>query len=138
VDALRELYDTAIANPFVRAGAIVLGSFVAMVVIDFVVTRFCRVLARRTATTMDDSFIEISHRPVRITVILIGLGMALRQIELAPRAAEIILAAIQTIGILVWTGFGMRFVTLLLVQLSNLEQVNVVETRTQPLFDNMA
>ncbi len=138
MDALRELYDTAVANPFVRAGAVVLCSLVVMVVIDFVVTRFCRVLARRTTTTMDDSFIEISHRPVRTTVMLIGLGLALRQIELPPRFEQVILAVLQTIGILVWTGFAMRFVTLLLAHLSNMDHVNIVETRTRPLFDNMA
>ena len=138
MEALRGIYETSAANPYVRAGAIVLCSLVAMVIVDFVVTRFCRVLARRTTTTMDDSFIEIGHHPVRTTVLLLGIGLALRQIELAPRFEEFVMSALLTIGILVWTGFAMRFVTLLLLHLSNIEQVNVVETRTRPLFDNMA
>lgn len=138
MENVNELLETAVDNPYLRAAAIVVVSLVVMVIVDFIVTRVCRVLARRTSTTIDDAFIELSHRPVRTTVLLIGLWLATVQLSLPLRAESIVGAALKTLAVLIWTAFAIRFVSLLLAQLSRLEKVGVVETRTKPLFDNLA
>jgi small-conductance mechanosensitive channel len=138
VETARELLDKVIANPYIAATTIVVLSLAAMVVVDFIVTRVCRVLARRTSTTIDDSFIEISHRPVRTTVLLIGLWIAMVQLDLPMRPAAIVTSVLKTIGALVWAAFAMRFVSLLLYQLGRVDKIGLVETRTRPLFDNLA
>jgi small-conductance mechanosensitive channel len=113
-------------------------SLAAMVVVDFFVSRVCRVLARRTTTSIDDSFIELSHRPVRTTVLLVGLWLAMLQLGLPPRPQSIVVSALKTLGMLVWAAFAMRFVSLLFLYLGRSEKVNLVETRTRPLFDNLS
>ncbi len=138
MEDVRELVVTAIDNPYIRATAIILVSLVAMVVVDFVVSRVCRVLARRTSTDIDDRFIDLSHRPVRTTILLVGLWLAAAQLDLPERPQAMVASVLKTLGILVWTAFAMRFVSLLLKALSSMDKVDMVETRTRPLFDNLA
>lgn len=134
----RGLIDTVLENRFIVAAMILGLSLTAMVVVDFVVSRVCRVFARRTSTTIDDSFIEISHRPVRVTVLLVGLWLAMLQLDLPPHPVAIVTSALKTLGAFVWAAFSMRFVSLLLSQLGRLGGTGIFEARTRPLFDNLA
>jgi small-conductance mechanosensitive channel len=138
VEVARELFDSATGNPYVRATAIVLVSLVAMLIVDFIVSRVFRVVARQTSTPIDDVFVELSHRPIRTSVLLVGLSIATHQLDLPERYVSIIMSVLMTIAVLVWMVFAMRFVSLLLVHAGRSKKVSLVETRTQPLFDNLA
>jgi MscS family membrane protein len=138
VENVKDILETAITNPYVRAAIVVVVTLIMTVVVDLVVSRFFGVVARRTSTYIDDAFIELSHRPVRTTVLLVGLWLATMQIDLPDRPQAIVVASLKTLALLVWAVFAIRFVSLLLGQLSSLEKVGLVETRTRPLFDNLA
>jgi MscS family membrane protein len=138
VEQIREIFQSAISNQYVLAAGIVVVSLVATVLVDFVVTRFCRVLARRSSTRFDDEFINLSHRPVRTSMLLFGLWLAAGQLDMPPRLTLILTASLKTVAVMMWLVFGMRFFSLLLKHLSTVEKVNIVETRTRPLFDNLA
>ena len=64
MEQLKDIFQSAISNQYVLAAGIVAVSLLATVLVDFVTTRFCRVLARRSSTTIDDKFIDLVHRPV--------------------------------------------------------------------------
>ncbi len=132
------LLEMITANRFIAAGIIVLISLAAAVVVDFLVARVCRALTRRTATTIDDAFIELIHRPVRVTVLLFGLWVAMGRLELPARPETIVAAVLKSIALLVWTVFAVRFVSLFLAYFSRVEGFRLVEPRTRPLFDNLA
>jgi MscS family membrane protein len=138
LERILEIFQSAFSNQYVLAASIVAVTLFVTVVVDFVATRFFRVLARRSSTTIDDEFIALSHRPVRISVLFLGLWLASNQLDLPPRLAWFITATLKTFAVLVWLVFGMRFFSLLLKHLSAVEKVNIVETRTRPLFDNLA
>ncbi len=138
MDQIREIFQSAVSNQYVLAASIVVVSLIATVVADFIASRVFRVLAKRSSTTIDDEFVDLSHRPVRTSVLLLGLWLASNQLELSPRLALIITATLKTVAVFVWLIFGIRFISLLLKYLSTVEKVNVVETRTRPLFDNLA
>jgi small-conductance mechanosensitive channel len=138
VEKIDELIPTALDNPLVSALIILLVALVTMYVMDFVVSRVCRVYARRTRTTMDDSFIDLIHRPVRVSVLLLGLWLAVTRFELPPRTEMLISAALKTIAMLIWAVFGIRFVSLVLEHLSHVEKPKIIDSQTRPLFDNLA
>jgi small-conductance mechanosensitive channel len=96
------------------------------------------VLTRRTTTTLDDSFITLIHRPIRVTVVLVGLWLATERLQLPVRPAGWIIAALKTLGTFVWALFAIRFVSLFLKHFSDDEGPTLVEPRTRPLFDNLA
>ena len=138
MENVREALDTVISNRYVGAAVIFLLSLVAAAIVDFIVARVCRALARRTKSTLDDSFIDLIHQPVRITVVLLGLWVAMTRLALPAYPAGIAAAFIKTIAALVWTAFAMRFVGLALAVLSRGKSGGMVGPRTRPLFYNLA
>ena len=138
MDRLREAMPLWIDNKYVAALLIVVVALIAAAIIDFIVTRFCRVLTHRTETTLDDRFIELMHRPVQSTVILMGLWLATARLMLPPKPQLIVGAAIKTIVLLIWTAFGIRFFAMLIANLSRSKHAKMVQPSTIALFDNLA
>jgi small-conductance mechanosensitive channel len=138
LEKARELLQTVIDNPYIGAATIFLLSLLAAVIVDFIIARVLRVLTRRTTTTLDDSFITLIHRPIRVTVVLVGLWLATERLQLPVRPAGWIIAALKTLGTFVWALFAIRFVSLFLKHFSDDEGPTLVEPRTRPLFDNLA
>ena len=124
--------------PWVQAGLIFASSLLAAKIVDLVVTRIIRRLARRTATTLDDRIVEHLHRPIFVTMILLGLHLATTRLGLPPTFSGVVLALLKTIGVLLWLGALLRISKLVLEELSrNRRTVGWVEPRTLPLFDNV-
>lgn len=150
MDKLQEYLDLLGDEPWLRAGVAIVLAFFAAFVVDFIVRRVLRVLTSRTKTAADDELLNLFHRPVRITVILIGMWVAVQQLGLEPtrnEANEIIGidhevwigSVLQTLGLFVWTGFAFRFSVMLLRLLSrDTKRVQVIESSTLPLFENLA
>ncbi|MCH2101328.1 MAG: mechanosensitive ion channel family protein [Planctomycetes bacterium] len=146
---LQEYLDLFGDEPWLRAGVAVVLGFLAAYVVDFLVRRVLKALTHRTKTTADDQLLALFHRPVRVTVVLIGLWIAIQQFGLEPQRNEAgeaisidhetwIGSLLKTLGLLAWTGFAFKFSKLLLQILSkDRERVQVIEPSTLPLFDNL-
>jgi small-conductance mechanosensitive channel len=137
VEKAVELWELIISNRYIGAAAIVIVSFIVALVVDFLVANVLRALTRRTTTTIDDRFIELIHRPVRITVVLIGLWIAMVHLELPAQYQTVVSASLKSIGMIVWSIFIIRFVSLILESISSADGFRIVEPRTRTLFDNL-
>jgi len=137
VDQVREALDYVLTNRYIGAAVIVLLSIVAMMVVDFIICRVLRGLTSRTSSSFDDSFVDYIHQPVRISVLLIGLYLAVQLIELPPRFLGFISAFLKSLAVLIWAVFVIRFSSLLFSYLSQAEKVTVVQPRTRQLFNNL-
>ena len=138
MEHLRSLMPLWIGNRFIAAGLIVVLSFGMGWVVDFIVTRVCRVLTRRTESTLDDRFLDLLHNPVRNTVLLMGLWLAAARLSLPPKPQSIVAAVIKTILLFVWAVFAFRFAAMIIGNLSRAKGVSVVQPRSEPLFANLA
>jgi len=138
LDSLREAMPLWVNNRYIAALLIVVVALIAAAIVDFIVTRFCRVLTRRTETTLDDRFIQLIHRPVQSTVVLMGLWLATARLMLPPKPQMIVAALIKTIVLLVWTVFAIRFFAMLIANLSRSKHAKMVQPSTMTLFDNLA
>ena len=136
MERLTGLVDSITANPYIAAGIIVAIAFVAAGVVDFIVTRICRLLARRTKSNFDDELVGILHNPVRTTVFLFGLGVAVDYLDLGA-LERFVLVTLRVIVLFVWTGFAFRFVGLAVRVMAEAPKVTIVAPRTEPLFTNV-
>jgi len=133
------LAQDALNLPWVRAISVVLVSVLAAGIVDLVMSRFLLRLARRTNTDMDDQLIQLMHRPVFVSVILVGLNIAVKILAFSEGVEAVLVALIQTIAVLVWAGAGFKLTSTTLTGLSRLaDRVTWVEARTLPLFDNLS
>lgn len=138
VERLLAWKDMLFSNLYTGAAAIVVASLAAMYVVDYLFSHVCRALARRTATTLDDSFIDMIHRPIRASVLLFGLWLTAQHLGVSGNPLFIIAASFKTLAAVLWLIFAMRFTGLLLTYMNSIERISLVEPRTQPLFDNLA
>ena len=96
-------------------------------------------LARRTRTEFDEKLIEALHRPIFVSVLLIGVRMAV--LTLGP--PEVVMSwtdsIVQTVAIFVWIGAGLRVVSLVSGSMGGaVRRSEWIDERTLPLFDNLA
>ena len=124
---------------WVRAFEIVLASIVIAKVFDLLVTGFLLRLSSRTETQFDDQLIQSVHRPIFVSVFLVGLYWATLILEVSPSIEGFSVALIQTLAIVVWMVAGFRMGSTVLSGLSRLaDRVTWLEARTLPLFDNLS
>ncbi|MCZ6559470.1 MAG: hypothetical protein O6931_01085, partial [Gammaproteobacteria bacterium] len=75
-DKLLPLFSLLGPYRWLQAAVIVLLSWILSRIVDQVLSRIIRRWTSRTKNTFDDNLIEILHRPMRLVVILLGLGVA--------------------------------------------------------------
>lgn len=127
------------AIPWVRAIVVVLVSVVLARIADLLISRFLLRLTRLTNTDLDDKLVQLLHRPIFISVILIGLHVALNTLGWTPGVESVLGSLIKTGAIFVWAGAGFKLTSTTLEGLSRLaDRVTWLETRTLPLFDNLS
>lgn len=136
LDDLLQLFGS---NPLVHAAILVAVTIVLAKIIDWIVDRGLRVWARRSATDLDDRLLQLLHKPVFLSVLLIGLYLALQRLELSSGVHLFYGRVLKTLAVLVWTQFALRSGSILLDTLSRLEQrFTIVQPRTVSLFDQIA
>jgi MscS family membrane protein len=123
-------------NVALRAGVLVLLAIILAKITDWIITRLLMVWARRTKTSFDDRLIQILHRPVFLSVLLVGLWLATLQLGLSERLYGFTTHTLLTIAILTWLIFAFRACTMLLDIFSALEsRFEIVQPRTVSIFD---
>jgi MscS family membrane protein len=139
VEQFTAFAQEAWAEPWVRAGVILLASLIVAKISQVL---FCRVLVRltvKTDTDLDDKLIGLLQRPIFVTVVSFGLYSALSILEINDGLKNVLRSLVHTTLILVWMVSGTRIVSTVLEGFSRLAgRVNWIEARTLPLLDNVA
>ncbi len=133
------MFDSIVAfleQPAPRALATLLLSFVVAFLGEHLLVRVFARLAAKTATTLDDLVINSLRRPIFYSVIFIGTRYAMTHVDLTAEVERSIIASLQTLAIVVWTGALMRVGSAALRTASyHAKPTSVVQPRTLPLFD---
>jgi len=128
-----------LSPPWVRALLVVLGSILAAKIVDVIFCRALSTLVGRTQTDVDDQVIGKLHAPLQVTVVLIGLHVALQIVDMGDGARLVIQRLGQTLAVFLWVGTGFSVCSILLGGFARLaDRVTWVDSRTVPLFDNVA
>jgi small-conductance mechanosensitive channel len=125
-------------QPWVLALLVLVLAVLLARLVDGLICRAVARLARRTQTDLDERLVGALHRPIFLSVLLIGAYVAVLILDLEPTLFRFIVGFVKTMAILVWTVGGLRVCHTLLEGLSRLsERVTWLDTRTMPLFDNL-
>ncbi len=126
-------------HPPVLALLILIGAALSARLVDIVLCRVLKRLTRRTRTQLDDRVIDLLHRPIFYSVLLLGVYFSLLPLDLHPALFAVIVGLSKTVAIVMWTVTALRLCTAVLESLSRLsERVHWLDTRSLPLFDNLA
>ena len=125
--------------PPILALLVLVGAALLARLVDVLLCRALKRVTRRTKTELDDRLIDLLHRPIFISVLMIGVYLALSIWSPPAALFVLIVGLLKTIAILMWTVTSLRLCKAVLESLSRLSQrVQWLDTRSLPLFDNLA
>jgi len=92
-------------NIYLQAAAIAAVFMLVGKIADLILTKVLTKIVRRSKTTLDDDLVDLLHRPVFITFVLIGLALATRRLGIPATPEYITLAILRSIAIVIWYNF---------------------------------
>ena len=136
---LPELLSAWSEIAWLRAIAILVGAILVAFVVNLVVTRVLKTLARKTVTELDDKLIAILHRPLAVTVIATGAYWAIAALKPPDPIPFITAGFVKSTVIIVWSLAFTRIAVLLLDWLAHRsDRYRIVQERTLPIFEILA
>ncbi len=136
-DIWSELTTFLAENPYLEALAIVLGFIVVAYLTDRLLTGTLRRLVARSETRFDDQLIDLIHRPIFITVALIGITLVASRLGLSDSIGRAVVVFVQTALVVVWVTFAIRFSRLSLRAMSrSSRRFQIVQRSTEPVLAN--
>lgn len=137
-ESLFELLAKVAPNPYLQAVLIILISLGFAKLLDVIIGSFIRKWAQKTKIVFDDQIIDILHKPIFITIIIFGLGLAVERLEFKEAIYFLTLAGLKTIVIIVWSIAFARLLKLFLDLVSHDEsRFKLIQEHTLSLFNNL-
>jgi len=128
-------------NAWMQATVAIIGSLLLAWIFDRFLSAGIRKLTARTRFQFGDFLIEYLHKPIYLTLILIGLALAisLLQLELGEGIEEIVFSVLLTIGYIIWSIFLLRVTRAMLRAIAISDRhLAVINPQSLPLFQNVA
>lgn len=118
-------------------GAIIAALFiVAGKIADWIISGIIGRIAERSTNNLDDEFVKLVHRPVFLSFVLLGLGLAALRIIDAETPQTFTIGVLKTIAIIVWYGTLANLLDMI-VRVLRSKRGNVIsQTGMLPLFHN--
>jgi len=122
--------------PLLQALLVILLFLVLAAVSDRLISGIIARIVSRTETDLDDRLLRILHKPIFVSVALFGLVAAVGILDLSPWWLLTTTSVVQTILVLIWLIFGLRFSKLLLGTMGTDDRFEFVQQTTEPLLRN--
>ncbi|MGV6826518.1 MAG: mechanosensitive ion channel family protein [bacterium] len=106
--------------------------------IDLLLSVFVRRLVNRSSTDVDDQIVAMLHRPVFLSVIILGVVMITYVIGLHEAATDHVIALLRTLAVWLWMVFLIKLSTLLLREMAMEDRFTAVQMQSLPLFQNLS
>ena len=123
-------------NIYIQALALAISFILVGKMADLVISRVAAKIASRSNTTLDDEFIALLHRPVFLSFVLLGLGLATDRLQLPQTADFVTLGILKTIAIVVWYNLSRALIEILLNALTRSGH-QAVHISILPLLNNV-
>jgi small-conductance mechanosensitive channel len=123
--------------PYLEALLIVALFLVLAALFDRLISGIVARLVARTETELDDRLLAILHKPIFTSVALAGVLVAAEVLELSEGWASVTTSLVQTLLIIIWVVFALRFSKMMLAAMRRQEtRFEYVQQTTEPLLRN--
>ncbi len=124
-------------NVYLQAVIIAIAFVVVGKVADWIISRIIGRFARQSSNDFDDQLVDLVHRPVFMSIVLLGLSLSTRRIDLPDAPTFITIGILKTIAIFIWYNTFMQLMALLARTLSGSSDRNIVQTGMLSLLHNV-
>ena len=134
VERLAELIGP---NIYLQAAIIATAFIVIGKIADWILSGIIGRFAKQSSNDFDDRLVQLVHRPVFLTFVLVGLGLATRRIGLPETPTFLTLGLLKTIAIVVWFNALNQLGTLVVSTLRKRSTNKLVESGMLSLLHNV-
>lgn len=94
-------------------------------------------IASKSTTNIDDQIVQLVHRPIFLSFVLAGLGIAATHIEMADTPASVTISILKTIVVVIWFLFARRLTLLLSATAARTSNSKLVQSGMHLLLENV-
>lgn len=136
VESVKDALSVFADNPYIQALVAVFISLILAKLSDLIITKVILRLTSKTKSELDDRLIKVLHRPVFVTVLLIGLSLSFLLIAPSESIRWFWRNSAATLVVLIWVIFGVQVCTIVYGWLTQQTQrARAIQPATRPLFE---
>jgi small-conductance mechanosensitive channel len=137
INKVQELAELIGPNVYLQAVAIALAFIAFGKIADWVLSRAIGRIANRSKTDVDDRLVDLVHRPIFLSFVLLGLGLATQRIGPPDAPLFLTLGILKTIAIVIWYNMLRHLISLLIQVAKRKQSSKFVQTGMLSLMQNV-
>ncbi|MDJ0710998.1 MAG: mechanosensitive ion channel family protein [Woeseiaceae bacterium] len=134
---VQQLAELIGPNAYLQAAIIAAGFILVGKIADWIISGLVGRIAKRSTNDFDDGLIDLVHRPIFLTFVLIGLGLATGRLGLPEAPTEVTVSLLQTIAVFVWYNALGALTNLVVVTLQKTSRGKLVKSGMLTLLHNV-
>ena len=134
---VQQLAELIGPNVYLQAAIIAAVFILAGKIADWIISGIIGRIANRSTNSFDDQLVNLVHRPVFLSFVLLGLGLAARRMGLPAAPLFITVGILQTIAIFVWYSTLSHLLALVVRALSSKSDTKILQTGMMSLIHNV-
>lgn len=135
---VQQLAELVGPNIYLQA-LIVAVAFIALgKIADWILSGIASRIAQRSSNPFDDQFVALVHRPIFLSFVFLGLGLATKRMELPSIPTFITIGVLKTFAIFVWYNTIRQLMTLLASVFSRKSDSKLAQTGMLSLLHNVS
>ena len=124
-------------NIYLQAAAIAVAFILFGKIAIFVLGKTVAKIVSRSKTRIDDDVLALSHRPIFVSFVLVGLAMATRRLEMPASPEFITLGILRTIAIFVWYSLFSGVLDLIFAAIRRRRMAGMLQAGMLPLLSTV-
>ncbi len=137
IDKVHWLAELLGPNAYLQAAIIAVVFTVLGKIADWVLSAMAGRVARRSSTRLDDDVVELIHRPIFMSFVLLGLALATERIDMGEMPEAITLSVLKTIAIIVWYNLFSDLTVVLVREVRNTSRSKFVRSGMLAMLQNI-
>jgi len=124
-------------NVYLQAALIAVTFIILGKIADWIISGIIGRFARKSSNEFDDQIVNLVHRPIFMSFVLLGLSLSTWRIGLAEATTFITIGILKTIAIFVWYNTIMLLMSLVVRAFSKTRDRKIVQTGMLSLLHNV-
>jgi len=137
IEQVQQLAELIGPNVYLQALAISLVFILVGKIADWIVSRTIGKIASRSKTDVDDRLVELVHRPIFLSFVLLGIGLGTQRLNLPGPPEFITLGALKTIAVVIWYNMLRQLTDVLVETARRNRSSKLVQTGMLTLIQNV-
>jgi small-conductance mechanosensitive channel len=134
---VQQLAELIGPNVYLQAIIIAITFMIAGKIADWVISRIIGRFARKSSNDFDNQIVDLVHRPIFMSLVLMGLSLATRRIGLPEVTTFITIGILKTMAIFVWYSTLMQLMALVVRVFTKSKDRQIVQTGMLSLLHNV-